>query len=188
MGCSSSIPKPNTECKGFVEIKEELQENFGTQTGLTEAEKIIVKSTWKYMTTDIANNGLQIFLRIFDVCPEAKELFKVENVRHSELARNPLLKVHGARFMNGIAAAIDSLNETNGYQDELGNILFVLGQRHKNSSGFRPEYFEVFYKALMWRWEFCMGEYFTAEVSKTWSHVFLYMMEKLKEGYLSPET
>ncbi|XP_060565605.1 neuroglobin-like [Ruditapes philippinarum] len=156
------------------------------QNDLTCKEKRIVKETWTYMTKDLAENGLQVFLRIFELCPDVKKLFHVEDVRHSELSKNKQIRAHGQRFILAIGAAVHCLNDEETDKDELNKILLVLGQQHKHFSGFLPEYFEVFYEALMWRWEICMGEKFTKEVSNTWSHVFFYMMEKLKEGHNSP--
>ncbi|XP_060608550.1 uncharacterized protein LOC132760567 [Ruditapes philippinarum] len=124
------------------------------------------------MTKDLAENGLQVFLRIFELSPDVKKLFHVEMVRHSELSKN--------------RAAVHCLDDEDTDKDELNKILLVLGQQHKQFSGFNPEYFEVFYEALMWRWEICMGDKFTKDVSDTWSHVFFYLMLKLKEGISSP--
>ncbi|XP_045188420.2 neuroglobin-like [Mercenaria mercenaria] len=188
MGCTQSVTYTKSTYPNAKRTKPQSEVTLAQQTGLKEEEKRIVKSTWKYMTKDLSTNGLQVFLKIFELCPEAKKLFQVENVRHSELARNQVIRAHGTQFMNAIGAAVDCLNEEEDEYENLDNVLFVLGQQHKGSSGFKPEYFEVFYEALMWRWGLCIGDKFTSEVADTWSHVFLYMLEKLKEGFLSKET
>ncbi|XP_045191261.2 neuroglobin-like [Mercenaria mercenaria] len=188
MGCANSVTVLKTSCSNIKISQPKLTVTLAPQTGLTENEKRIIKSTWGYMAKDIPGNGLQVFLRIFETCPETKELFNVENIRHSELTRNQVIRGHGTRFMSAIGAAVNCLDESDDKQEKLREVLFVLGQQHKHYSGFKPEYFEIFYDALMWRWELCMRENFTPEVSDTWSHVFVYMMEKLKEGYSSKES
>jgi hemoglobin-like flavoprotein len=157
------------------------------QLDLNAQQELIIRKTWEEMAQNIQGNGLQIFLRIFEICPEVKKLFQVDNVRHSELARNIVIKSHGVRFMNAIGAAVDNLADFGHKEDKLSQLLYVLGQQHKRYKGFVPEYFDVFYEALMWQWERFLGSRFTPEVSDTWSRVFVFIMEKLKEGYYSDE-
>lgn len=152
---------------------------------LSAADRHTVQKTWPALASDMQSNGLQVFLRIFELCPEAKALFSVENVRHSELARNVIIKAHGTRFVRAIAAVIENLDEFDQKENRLSRLLFVLGQQHKQYEGFRPEYFEIFYESLMWQWERCLGTTFTTEVSNSWSQVFVYLMACLKDGYFS---
>lgn len=153
---------------------------------LTHEERLAIRDTWELITKQLQMNGLQVFLRIFELCPEVKKLFGVENVRHSQLARNTVIKGHGTRFMNAIGAAVDNLDDF-GQQENLSAWLFSLGQQHKRYAGFVPEYFEIFFEALMRQWERSLDSRFTPEVSDMWSQVFLYIMGKLKEGYFSKE-
>jgi hemoglobin-like flavoprotein len=152
---------------------------------LSSKERQIVRQTWPALVNDLQGNGLQLFLRIFELCPEVKALFHVDNVRHSQLARNVNIKAHGKRFISAIGAAVDSVDEFDKEDNEFFKFLFSLGQQHQRYAGFRPEYFEIFHEALMRQWELCMGNQFTKEVSESWSHLFVYLMGKLKEGYLS---
>ncbi|KAL4231372.1 hypothetical protein ACF0H5_008951 [Mactra antiquata] len=146
----------------------------------------LVKESWRRLSGDIPGNGLQVFLRIFETCPRTKKLFQVDNVRLSELARNVTIQRHGKRFMLAIGAAVENIDGIDEKDSELSKLLIVLGRQHKHYEGFKPEYFEVFYDALMWQWERYLGNEFTPEVADTWSRVFVYFMEKLKEGYRQP--
>ncbi|XP_045188416.2 neuroglobin-like [Mercenaria mercenaria] len=154
---------------------------------LTQAERQTVRQTWPVLAKDLQGNGLQLFLRIFELCPEVKVLFSVENVRHSQLARNEIIKTHGARFAMAIGSAVDNLDECYRKDNKLSKFLFELGQKHKRFRGFKPEYFEIFYEALMCQWERCMGDQFTPEVSEAWSNLFVFLLNKLKEGYFSKD-
>lgn len=189
MGCTSSFYLTKKSCTHFTSytgpVKSGVAFALKHPIEVSSEEIEIVRKTWPTLAKDLQGNGLQVFLRIFELRPETKALFSVENVRHSELARNVVIKAHGARFLNAIGAAVDNLDEVDQEDNKLCKMLFGLGQQHKHFKGFKPEYFEVFYEALMWQWKHCMGDQFTTEVSDTWSHVFVIIIEKLKEGYFS---
>lgn len=149
-------------------------------------EACILRRTWHYVAKDLQGNGLQVFLRIFELCPETQKLFKVENVHHSDLARSLVIKAHGARFMKAVGAVIEHLDDIGRTDNKLTKLLIGLGQHHIQYSEFKSLYFEAFYEALMFQWESIMGELFTPEVSETWSRLFAYLMHTLKEGYSTP--
>lgn len=196
MGCRSS--KSGSVIKQCHEIKDR-NGDAGTekrntiarlsstnQREITVEEAYVLKRTWHYMTKDLQGNGLQVFLRIFELCPATQKLFKVENVHHSDLARSVLIKAHGARFMKAVGAVIDNLDDIGKKDNQLTQLLIGLGQHHVQYSEFKSQYFEAFYEALMFQWERIMGEMFTPQVSDTWSRLFTYLMQKLTEGYNTP--
>ena len=184
MGCTSSISDkqrlhPQKNKKTTVTKLTFDKTCIGTWT--TE-ERIIVTKTWKSMANDLQGNGMQVFLRIFEIAPDAKTLFHIQHVRHRDVVRNTIIKGHASRFMQAIGAAVDSINECESGND-FDKHLHILGQQHTHYVGFNPDYFEVFYDAIMWQWERYMDKAFTQEVADAWSHVFAYVMWRLKEGY-----
>ena len=191
MGCANSLHYKKRSMKHVSSDKDQIKSRIvftmKCQSDLTPTDRTTVQQTWPKLAEDLQGNGLQIFLRIFEINPEVKFLFHVENVRHSQLARNTTIKAHGKRFINAIGSAVDSLDDIDDDNNALCKFLFTLGQQHQKFSGFKPEYFEIFYEALMCQWERCMGEGFTPEVANAWSHLFVFLMEKLKEGFYSHE-
>ena len=191
MGCTNSVLYNKHSLKSISPNKDQLKSRIiftlKCPTDLTLTESKIVQQTWPSLAKDLQGNGLQLFLRIFEICPEIKFLFHVENVRHSQLARNTTIKAHGKRFINVIGSAVNSLEDIDQEDNTLYKFLFNLGQQHQNFSGFKTEYFEIFYEALMCQWEHCMGDGFTPEVANAWSHLFVLLLGKLKEGYNSQE-
>jgi hemoglobin-like flavoprotein len=191
MGCANSLQYKKNSLKHISPNKDPIKTRIiftlKCNTDITPVERKTVQQTWPTLAKDLQGNGLQIFLRIFEISPDVKILFHVENVRHSQLARNATIKAHGKRFINAIGSAVDSLEEIDKEDNKLCEFLFTLGQQHQNYKGFKPEYFEIFYEALMCQWERCMGDGFTPEVTNAWSHLFVFLMEKLKEGYYSHE-
>lgn len=189
MGCTSSIYDkqmlyPNTSKrrnKKRLLITKFAFDNTCIGT-VTAEERMIVTKTWKIMAKDLPGNGLQVFLRIFEIAPDVKKLFSIEHERHSDVVRNVMIRSHASRFMQAIGAAVDRINDLDRSND-LDRLLHCLGQQHTHYVGFSPDFFEVFYEALMWQWERNMDKTFTQEVADAWSHVFAYVMWRLKEGY-----
>ncbi|KAH3706565.1 hypothetical protein DPMN_065952 [Dreissena polymorpha] len=193
MGCTSSMIA-NTTCKMMLKIdpnsnrQSALTRSWNTNTvhkEISQEESVIVRRTWPYLCKDLQGNGLQVFLRIFEIAPETQQLFHVENVRHIDLIKNVSIKGHASRFMNAIGAAVDNLDDLD---SKLAKLLITLGEQHTHYKGFKVEYFETFYEAMMWQWERCLGSMFTFDVADTWSHVFVYIMLKLQKGYHSVNT
>jgi hemoglobin-like flavoprotein len=191
MGCANSLQYKKHPSKHISPnknpIKSRIIFTLKCPRDLPPLEIKTVQQTWPSLAKDLQGNGLQIFLRIFEICPEIKFLFHVENVRHSQLARNDTIKAHGKRFINAIGFAVENLEDIEQEDNKLCKFLFNLGKQHQNFQAFKPEYFEIFYEALMCQWELCMGDRFTTEVANAWSHLFVFLMEKLKEGYSSHE-
>lgn len=188
MGCTSSItdkqklyPQLRKLSNKKLTVSKLTFDNTCIGT-VTAEERLIVTKTWKIMSKDLPGNGMQVFLRIFEIAPEVKKLFSIEHVRHSDVVRNVIIRGHASRFMQAIGAAVDRINDYDASCD-LDKLLHHLGQQHTQYVGFSPDYFEVFYEALMWQWERCMGKAFTQEVADSWSHVFAYVMWRLQEGY-----
>ncbi|XP_060588635.1 neuroglobin-like [Ruditapes philippinarum] len=190
MGCTSSISYKKVSCKhynSFLASQKSTSAVTANKIELLPRERVIVQRSWPALQKDLQGNGLQVFLKIFELCPEVKSLFSVENVRHSQLAKNAMIKAHGARFIKAIGVTINDNEEFEHDENKLCKYLFVLGHQHKRFARFKSEYFEIFYDALMWQWGRCLGENFTQEVSDAWSRVFVFLMVKLREGYCSNE-
>jgi len=184
MGCASSISDKQRlypqKTKHITVTKLKFDKTcIGTWT--TEERGIITK-TWERMTNDIQGNGMQVFLRIFEIAPDIKSLYSIQHVRPRDVVHNAVIIGHASRFMQAIGAAVVRINECEGSND-FDEQLHRLGQKHTHFIGFKPNYFEVFYDAIMWQWERYMSETFTQEVADAWSHVFAYIMWRLKEGY-----
>jgi len=184
MGCASSISdKQRLYPQTFMKLLVSKLKFDNRCIGMwTAEERLIVTYTWKRMTNDIQGNGMQVFLRIFEIAPDVKTLFSIQHVRPRDVVRNPVIIGHASRFMQAIGAAVERINECEGSND-FDEQLHRLGKKHTHFKGFKPNYFEVFYNAIMWQWERYMGETFTKEVADAWSHVFAYVMWRLKEGY-----
>jgi hemoglobin-like flavoprotein len=189
MGGTCSVCNIRNSGKRFDRAQSPWQqrEKISRSLDMSTEEIDIVQKTWPIIAKDLKETGLQVFLKIFDMCPEIKKSFSLENVPSSELSRNAFIKAHGTRVMTTISAAVEGFQDIGRNNNSLCKLLTVLGQQHKRHNGFRPEFFEIFYESLMWQWERCLGYAFTPEVSDTWSHLFVFIMVTLEEGCNTPD-
>ncbi len=64
---------------------------------LSDSQKYAIRSTWKLIEKDVTNNGIAVFLRIFDQNPEIKQLFSFKDVWGDALLEHPKFKGHAER-------------------------------------------------------------------------------------------
>lgn len=192
MGCTNSVTYKNESIKKLnlfvssAKFRAYVHLATSGQTKFSIEEANIIKKTWPHLMNQLQVNGLQLFLRIFEICPDVKTLFHLENVRLSQLARDATLKAHGGRFMSAIGDAVSALDEDG--IETLEDMFLSLGKKHQDYQGFQAEYFEVFYEAIMCQLERSIGTEFKPEVSNAWSRLIVFIIQKLKEGYMSKNT
>ena len=180
MGCAASSVNP---------IKIEATSTNGTTASklptiwnISHEDKQIIKCSWHILKKDLTNNGLGIFTRIFKMSPKTKLLFGLSEDEIEENIRNmQSIRGHAARFMQAIGAAVEHLDDLD---DTLTELLVDLGKQHKNIEGFASDYFDIFYDAMMGQWIAVLSDNFSSTVLDAWGHLFVFIMEKLKEGYL----
>jgi hemoglobin-like flavoprotein len=147
---------------------------------MSESEKRIVKKTWKYLARDMSAIGARVFLRIFEINPDLKQLFPFRNDDGESLRNDPNFTGHASRFMQAVGAANDNIHNLEAF---LGPLLIGLGKQHIKFGGFKPEYWDVFTEAMLFVWERELGEDFNDKCRYAWTKVFDFIMEQLKEGY-----
>ena len=183
MGCTASFYNTRNSCTAVsFSASASVCETIPAKIDFRPEEINILLQTWPIASKDIKETGLQVFLKLFELCPSIKKLFSIENVPSSMLAKNVFIKAHGTRVMTTLATVIDGLQDIERNNNSLRRLLFVLGQQHKRLDGFRREYFEIFYESLMWQWGRCLGYAFTPDVADTWSHLFVFIIDILEKG------
>ncbi|KAK3096804.1 hypothetical protein FSP39_003494 [Pinctada imbricata] len=192
MGCGQSITAAYPIKKqSFSKIKKRHRRFSDNETSITfveassERDKQLVRRTWRLMAVDLAGNGSKVFLRIFELRPELKQLFPFRDVIGDELMKNPTFKGHASRFMQAVGAAVDNIDD---WEAAFSPLLLGLGRQHINFGGFKPEYFNAFADSMMFIWEQVLGDRFTTEARCAWQGVFEFIMLKLKEGYAEADT
>ncbi|XP_060062631.1 neuroglobin-like [Ylistrum balloti] len=169
MGCSHSVR---------VAIKPGSSDT-GTKF-VTDKQRTIIKNTWKKMCNNITGHGIKVFLRIFQLHPNVKQLFPCRDKEGDDLLRDQNFKGHASRFMQAVGAAVDNIDHI---EEVLTPLLLGLGRQHINFTGFKNEYFDVFTEAMMYTWHEELQDKFTDETSIAWATIFAFIMRKLKEGH-----
>jgi len=155
--------------------------NGDSDLQLTANDKEMIRSTWLAVSSDPYRIGARVFLRIFELEPEARKLFRFDGMTETELIVNGLFRIHASRFIRAIDLAVNNL-------DALDLVvvsnLIQLGRQHALIVGFKVEYLDAFRTAMTDVWEAELGsEQFAGNTRKAWSELFLLITNSVLEGY-----
>jgi hypothetical protein len=92
---------------------EQHEKKYGPRTGqyeLTAVEKDNVRTTWAKLAERPDEISLDIFLRIFELIPKAKEFFPFRDAAGEALVEHPYLKAHAMRFFNAVGMTVLNLD------------------------------------------------------------------------------
>ena len=84
--------------------------NKDTDLQLTVDDKERIRSTWPLVSGDPYRLGARVFLRIFQLAPDARKLFRFDGLSEMELVVNGLFRTHSSRFIRAIDLAVNNLD------------------------------------------------------------------------------
>jgi hemoglobin-like flavoprotein len=126
----------------------------------------LVQRTFEQRVRPIAQEaGEMMYLRLFEMEPSLKPLFKGD------------IKRQGEMLMKAIGLAIQSLDEPEKVKAETKE----LGLRHYGY-GVQPGYYNIFGAALMWALEQVIGPDFTPEVKEAWGEAYAILAQSMRES------
>ncbi|XP_071115047.1 hemoglobin subunit mu-like [Haliotis cracherodii] len=143
-------------------------------------QRMLVQKTWPYLAGDIAGIGSKVFIRIFQLYPNVKQLFPCRHKEGKELLQDQNFKGHASRFMQAVGAVVDNIDDLD---RSLSPLLIGLGRQHIHYNGFIPENFDAFTESMTLTWSEELKGRFTEEVKDAWEAVFDFIMMKLKVGF-----
>lgn len=146
---------------------------------LSEKQKSIIRSTWKKISNDLSGRAAMVFLRIFELHPQIKNLFPCRDLEGEKLLNDHHFKGHASRFMQAVGAAVDNLDD----MEVLSPLLTGLGRRHVLFQGFRPKYWDAFTEAILFVWKQELKFRFNGDARDSWQAVLNFIIIKLNEGY-----
>jgi len=179
MGCASSVKFG--ESKGKTSTVSQIDGLHG----FTDREKHLIKKTWRVLSNNMPGVGANIFLAIFNLNPEVKNIFPCHDVTGEELLRDPNFRGHASRFMQAVGAAVDNIHDL---EESMAPLLFRLGQQHIHYEGFKVEFFDIFIHAILKVFESELGTKFTNDVANVWRKVVVFIISQLKRGYVDAIT
>jgi hemoglobin-like flavoprotein len=126
----------------------------------------LVQRTFEQRVRPIAQEaGEMMYLRLFEIEPALKPLFKGD------------IKRQGEMLMTAIGLAIQSLDQP----EQVKLATQDLGKRHAGY-GVQPGYFNIFGAALMWALEQTMGPDFTPDVKEAWGEAYAILAKSMREA------
>lgn len=107
--------------------EEELKLLHKPRPYFSEEDKKAVITSWQNVERDLHNVGVQVFIGLFESCPNAQELFDVESMSSKESIPNSLrFKRHILLMMNLIEKALARIN----HREQFEHLLHDLGAKH----------------------------------------------------------
>jgi len=120
-------------------------------------------------------------VRIFELQPDARKLFRFDEMSEVELIINGLFRIHASRFMRAIDLAVNNLDAIDLV---VVSNLIQLGRHHAMIAGFKAEYMDAFRAAMTDVWETEIGsKQFAGPARTAWSKLFRVIANSVLEGY-----
>ena len=126
----------------------------------------LVQRTFEQRVRPIAQEaGELMYLRLFEMEPSLKPLFKGD------------IKRQGEMLMTAIGLAIQSLDQPEKVKAQTRDLGLRLYER-----GVQPGYYNIFGAALMWALEQVIGPDFTPEVKEAWGEAYAILSQAMRES------
>jgi len=136
------------------------------EAGLTKEDISLVQGSWqKAAALGAETVGVLLFKHIFEIAPEALQLFSFKN--EENLYESPKLKSHAVGVISTVGTAVEGLNDLGA----LVPVLQGLGKRHVKY-GVKPPHYDVVGQAVLKTLEAGLQADFTAETRAAWTKVW----------------
>ncbi len=195
MGCASSATDSSASLSARDSVPFRIPKS-GSLTHLSELsvslclalsreERRLVTESWNILKKNSQAVGKRVFLRIFEIRPQIKNLFDFRDEWGDALLKHPQFIAHAQRFMTVIGEVVSSLSTNAGLPTVATPRLHALGQSHTRHKGFTPDYFNVFYKSMCLIWSQELNERYRDATRHAWETLMEYVIEQMRDGYNS---
>ncbi|GAQ78371.1 non-symbiotic hemoglobin [Klebsormidium nitens] len=145
---------------------------------LTLGEQELVRETWTMLESNLADNGIALYLRLFEIAPEAKGLFAFSEDEENPLHKDPTMRLHATEVLRSLGLAACRI----GQSMRIGGVLENLGRRHVDY-GATLEVYSVTKEAFLWVVERALEENSCPEVLTAWSKAYDNLANAMKRGH-----
>uniref|UniRef100_UPI00358E2BAD neuroglobin-like n=1 Tax=Myxine glutinosa TaxID=7769 RepID=UPI00358E2BAD len=149
-----------------------------------EAQRELVKDSWRALQQDIARVGVIIFVRLFETHPECKDIFfqfrDMDDLH--KLKRSRQLKAHGLRVMSFIEKTVARLEQ----EAVLEALILDLGRKHYRYNAAAKYYMFVGLEFIDTIRPFFEDKW-TTELEEAWKALFRYLTWTMSRGYRAEE-
>nr|KAG5714472.1 hypothetical protein BaRGS_006918 [Batillaria attramentaria] len=153
---------------------------------VTTQQRLIILRTWERLCADMAQIGIAVMLRVFELKPSYKASFVFCQKTGNDLIQDKFFRAHAFRFAqhfleqaaNAVVENIDNLDE------EVKEFFFSLGRSHVGKPDFRVSYFGIISDAMAYVWEDYLKGRFSAQAEQAWRSVFTFISGTMADGYI----
>jgi hemoglobin-like flavoprotein len=150
-------------------------------TDVSYATVMQVTMSWdKFKTADQTRGGETIFLRLFELEPEARTLFKF--TEHEDIKKNPQFAAHARAIFDMIDLVISSLGPD---LEPLAEDLIDLGRRHIQH-GVHKSYLPIMQRSVVDSLSQILGRHFTEDDREAWKVIFKFLISHMIKGMTQP--
>lgn len=132
---------------------------------MTPNQIALVQNSWTDINTSAESLGKIFFVRLFELDPTVRELFKNE------------IDAQSRQFINMLNITVNGLDQLT----LLTETLSALGMRHSNF-GVLNEHYDTMRDALLWTLAQKFGDKFTPELENAWNEAFSSLTTIMKVG------
>lgn len=148
------------------QVLKEAEEGQNIQDeGMARTIRLTQESWAKVVAIGLQDVGEMFFKRIFEIAPEALQLFPFKN--EPDVYESEGFKKHALNVMVNVGKAVDGLNDL----EALVPVLTALGKRHVGY-GVKKEHYAVIGQALMDTLKTGLKDSWSDELEKAWTDVY----------------
>ncbi|KAL7002734.1 hypothetical protein U1Q18_003890 [Sarracenia purpurea var. burkii] len=178
-----------TEKSGSRSLGRSLEFSWALRDGLevtafTEEQEALVVKSWNSMKTNAGELGRKFFLRIFEIAPSAKNLFKFLKDSDIPIEQNPKLKPHAMTVFVMTCESAVQLRKAGKVAVRDSN-LKDLGANHFKY-GVADEHFEVTKYALLETIKEAVPEMWSPEMKNAWGEAYDQLTAAIKNEMKPP--
>lgn len=156
-----------------------MEKKHGVEVkAFTEEQEALVTKSWKVMKKNAGELGLKFFLRIFEIAPSAKKLFRFLKDSDVPLEQNPKLKPHAITVFVMTCESAVQLRKA-GKPVVKDSSLKDLGVTHF-TYGVVDEHFEVTKFALLETIKEAVPEMWSPEMKDAWAEAYDQLVDAIK--------
>jgi hemoglobin-like flavoprotein len=145
---------------------------------LTAAERASIRRSWD-LVLPITDTVADLFYhRLFEIAPQYRGLFKQD----MEPQKRKLIAML-AFIVKSLDWPDDRWEEAIAVEDDLFLVVLALGRRHIDLYRVPDEAYQSVGEALMWTFDYGLGEAFTAEVRDAWVKAYWLLSRIMMMGY-----
>lgn len=144
---------------------------------LTAAEKLSIRRSWELVRPITETVADLFYRRLFEIAPEYRSLFKAD------------MEPQKRKLVAMLTFIVQSLDwpeeawvEEIAAEDDLFLVVLALGRRHQELYRVPDEAYAAAGDALLWTFDYGLGEAFTREIRDAWAKVYGLLSKIMQMG------